>query len=131
MPIEHLNPPGMRVPLTFTNVVIATGGRTVFVAGQVGADEANESVPDDFEEQARAAFRNVAIALRAAGADFAHVTRLRTYVVGYDIEKRDALRRVRKEFIVGPPPAATLIGVQALANPAYRVEVEVTAVVDP
>ena len=36
---------------------------------------------------------------------------------------------VRAEFLPAPFPAATMIGVKALADPRYKIEVEVTAVV--
>src|SRR4051794_31967877 len=39
VPLEPINPAGLATPETYTHVVVATGSRLVFVAGQVAEDE--------------------------------------------------------------------------------------------
>lgn len=36
--IQRLNPPGLSTPTGYTHVVSATGGRTIYISGQVALD---------------------------------------------------------------------------------------------
>ena len=65
---------------------------------------------------------------RCTGGD---VVKLTTYVVGYKPELRPLLGEARSTvFGPGALPASTLVGVQALAEPGYLIEVEAFAVTD-
>ena len=65
---ELINPSGLPVPESYTHVVVATGTRLVFIAGQVAEDEDDNLVgAGDLAAQARQAFANVALCLTAAG----------------------------------------------------------------
>jgi enamine deaminase RidA (YjgF/YER057c/UK114 family) len=79
------------------------------------------------------AYRNVAIALAAAGATFRDVVRLTIYVVDWKLEQMpDFLaggEQVAEELQIVPAPAS-LIGVSVLDEPGVLVEIEATAVVD-
>ncbi|PZF85723.1 RidA family protein [Jiangella anatolica] len=134
MPMQLINPPGLPQPPTYSQVVVATGARHVVVSGQVPCDADGELVgAGDLAQQTEQALRNVATALAAAGATFADVVRLGIYVAGYD---ETSLERIRagllaaSDVVVRPdgPPAATLIGVAALAFPGQLIEIEATAV---
>jgi enamine deaminase RidA (YjgF/YER057c/UK114 family) len=77
MTLERINPEDLPTPQTFTHVVVATGGRLVFIAGQRPEDEHGSLVGrDDLEIQARQVFANVGRALAAAGAGPEHVTKI-------------------------------------------------------
>ena len=65
----------------------------------------------------------------AVGADFSHVAKITTYIVGYDASMRETYGAARAEAMGDALPASTLIGVQALAMPEYLIEVEAIAVV--
>ena len=39
MALDYINPSDLPVPRTYTQVVVGTGSRLVFVAGQVAEDE--------------------------------------------------------------------------------------------
>jgi enamine deaminase RidA (YjgF/YER057c/UK114 family) len=75
-------------------------------------------------------WENVRRALAAGGATFKNVVKTTTYVVNYQPAMRDELRAARLRAM-GPanPPAATLVGVQSLAQDDWLIEVEVTAVI--
>lgn len=130
MPVQRMNPAGMHAPAGYSHVVTATGGTTIYLAGQVAAGPDGAVVgAGDLEAQARQVFRNLQTALSAAGATFADVVKMNTYIVGYTPEMRATYRAVRGEFITGDLPASTLVGVQALATPDYLIEIEAVAVV--
>ena len=128
--MERLSPEGLVKPTAYTQVVVATGRRMVFVSGQVSQDAEGKLVaPDDFAGQAKQAYANLRLALKSAGATPADVTKLTTYVVGYRPELRPLLGEARATvFRAGELPASTLVGVQALAEPGCLIEVEAIAV---
>lgn len=132
MTTQHLNPEGMPKPGAYSHVVVGTGTRIVSVAGQVALDAAGNVVgKDDFGAQALQAYRNVEMALSAAGAGFDDVTKMTVFIVGYDQATHfEPLMAARSEVIPGKKPANTLLGVQALATPDFLIEVEAQAVLD-
>lgn len=92
--------------------------------GPVGADEA------DAEGQTRRIFAIAASALARAGARFEDVVRTRIYLT--HAEDWEAVGRVHGEFFSNIRPAATMVVVAKLLNPAWRVEIEMDAVIsDP
>lgn len=116
----------------FSPVVVATGKRTIYTAGQVSIDEHGELVgANDLAAQTAQAMRNVGLALVAAGAGYADIVKITTYVVNYSSEQRAVIGNARAPFFAGgEPPASTLVGVAALALPDWLVEIEAVAVVD-
>jgi enamine deaminase RidA (YjgF/YER057c/UK114 family) len=112
-------------------VVVATGGKLVFVAGQEPEDEEGSVVgPGDLAVQARQVFANVGRALAAAGARPDQVTKITIFVVDYRREHLAAIEAGRVVLFGDHKPADTVVGVQALARPEYLIEVEAIAVVD-
>jgi enamine deaminase RidA (YjgF/YER057c/UK114 family) len=133
VPIELVNPEGIPQPDAYRQVAIATGTRTVYLAGQVARTAEGEPVgPGDLAAQVEQAFVNVATALAAVGASFADVAKLTAYVVDWQPEKMGALLdgavRAAARADVDPVRPITLIGVAALAEPDLLVEIEATAV---
>jgi enamine deaminase RidA (YjgF/YER057c/UK114 family) len=129
MPHEHINPSERGVPGGYTHVVIAHGGRTIYVAGQVATDPQGQLVGEgDLARQAEQVFHNLNLCLAAAGATFDDVVKLTTYVVNYKPEDRPAIVAARDKYWPAEPPATTLVGVQALGRPGALIEVEATAV---
>jgi enamine deaminase RidA (YjgF/YER057c/UK114 family) len=130
--IDYPNTEGLPRNPAFSQVVVATGKRTVYVAGQVPVDAAGALVGgDDLAAQTAQAMRNVGLALAAAGATYADVVKITTYVTDYRPEHRAIVGKARAPFFAGgTPPASTLVGVSALAQPEWRVEIEAIAVVD-
>ena len=130
---EHKNPSGLSTPRGYTHVVSASGSRTVYIAGQVSLDSRGEVVGrGDLRAQTRQVLENVRLALAGAGATLRDVVKWNTYVVDFQAAAHlPILREVRGEILGDiTPPASTLIGVQALADPAFLIEIEAIAVVD-
>jgi enamine deaminase RidA (YjgF/YER057c/UK114 family) len=131
MTLSTLNPPALPTPTGYSQVVVATGSRLIFVAGQVSLDrEGNLVAPGDVVGQARQAFANFRTAVEAAGASIEDVTKITWYVVGYRSELLPELAAARNAVFDGHAPASTLVGVSALAQPEFLVEVEGIGVVD-
>src|SRR3954447_26377779 len=130
--VEHPAPKGLLLNPGFSQVVVTTGKRTVYTAGQVSIDERGELVGGgDLAAQTVQATRNVGLALAAAGAGYADVVKITTYVVNYKPEDRAVIGSARAPFFANrTPPASTLIGVSALALPDWLVEIEAVAVLD-
>jgi len=130
--LDHPRPQGLLDNPAFSQVVSATGARTVYTAGQVSIDERGSVIgAGDLAAQTAQAMRNVGLALAAAGAGYADIVKITTYVVNYKPEDRAVIGRARAPFFSnGTPPASTLVGVGALALPDWLVEIEAVAVVD-
>ena len=133
MPREYINPNNLfpSLPYGFSQVVIVTGRKMVFVSGQTAWDTQKNIVGgDSVLEQARQAFRNLEKAMEAAGGTLKDIVALRIYVVDYQAECGTAVGIVLREFFSENPPASTWIGVSALADPEFLIEIEATAVLE-
>jgi enamine deaminase RidA (YjgF/YER057c/UK114 family) len=130
--VEHLRPEGLLHTPSFSQVVIASGTRTIYTAGQVSIDERGVLVgPDDLAAQTAQAMRNVGLALAVAGASYADIVKITTYVVDYRPELRTVISKARAPFFAsGTAPASTLVGVTALALPEWLIEIEAVAVLE-
>jgi enamine deaminase RidA (YjgF/YER057c/UK114 family) len=129
--LELINPEDLPTPPTYTHVVVATGSRLVFVAGQEPENEQGNLVgAGDLAVQARQVFANVGRALAAAGARPEQVTKITIFVVGYRREYLPAIEEGRVALFGDHRPADTLVGVEALSRPEYLIEVEAFAVID-
>ena len=128
---KFINPPELSAPRGYTHVVTATGGKMVFIAGQVAWDSKGEVVgKGDLRAQATQAYTNLKAALAAAGATTADVVKMNTYVVNFKSADLPVIREVRSQFFPQENlPASTLVGVQALAMDGLLIEVEATAIV--
>lgn len=98
-------------------------GNVVRVAGTgpVGADA------EDAAGQTRRIFAIAQKALAEAGATFNDVVATRMYLTRS--EDWEAVGRVHGEFFSDTRPAATMVVVAALLNPAWRIEIEFEAIV--
>ncbi|UWZ82686.1 RidA family protein [Occallatibacter riparius] len=98
-------------------------GNTVHVSGTgpVGADN------EDAAGQTRRIFAIAEKALAEAGASFNDVVRTRMYLT--HTEDWEAIGRVHGEFFANARPAATMVVVAALLNPAWRIEMEFEAII--
>jgi enamine deaminase RidA (YjgF/YER057c/UK114 family) len=129
--VKRVNPPGLSTPRGYTHTVTVSGGRTVYISGQVAANSKGEVVgKGDLRAQTAQVFENLRIALAAAGAGPKDVVKANIYLVNFKAEDVQAVRDTRNAFFAGlEPPASTLVGVTALANPDWLVEIEVVAAV--
>jgi enamine deaminase RidA (YjgF/YER057c/UK114 family) len=104
-------------------------GPQIWVAGTTATGpDGNLVGVGDAGEQTRQILRNVEAALAAVGASRQDVVRTRMFVV--DIARDwEAIGRAHGEFFGQVRPAATMVEVVALIDPAMLVEIEVDAFV--
>ncbi|MFO7662431.1 MAG: RidA family protein [Chloroflexota bacterium] len=130
----YLNPPDLfdSRQYGFSQVVIAEGSRTVYCSGQVSWDAYEDiGATADLAEQTRRSLLNVERAVKAAGGSLRDVVSLRIYIAGDHIHNPKAVRKALQDtFSVDNQPATTWIGVAALANPEFLIEIEAIAVLD-
>jgi enamine deaminase RidA (YjgF/YER057c/UK114 family) len=135
MTIELLNPAGLPQPEFYRQMAVATGTRTVYLAGQVARTAEGEQVgPGDLAAQVEQSYLNVATALAAVGGSFDDVAKLTVYIVDWSEEMLPALGegvgRAGARLGVDPVKPVTLISVGALGEPDLLVEVDAVAVLD-
>lgn len=134
MTITLIDPEGLPEVGVYRQVAVATGTRTVYVAGQVAVDATGATVPGDLAAQVERCYLNVGTALAAAGATFHEVVKLTVYAVDWTPDKMplllDGIARAGARLGATPAAPATLVGVAALDVPEHLVEVEAIAVRD-
>ncbi len=127
--VKRTNPPELSKPTGYTHIVEVTGpSKTIYISGQIAYDKDGQVVgAGDMKAQAEQVFKNLQVALAAAGAKFSDVVKMNTYIT--DMEKAPAVREVRARYFGETTPASTLVQVVRLARPELMLEIEVIAVV--
>lgn len=103
-------------------------GNHIWVAGTTATDENGNVIgKGDAAAQTRYALEKIGRALGGAGASMRDVVRTRIFVT--DISQWEAIGRVHGEFFGDVRPAATMVEVSRLIEPAHLIEIEVDAFV--
>ncbi len=131
MTLSRINPPELAKPSGFAHAVVATGGRTVFLAGQTAMDTSGNIVGEDVAAQFEQALRNLLTALAAAGGEPEHLAKLTVYIVDVpDYRERAAeIGTVWRRLVGREYPAMAGIGVARLWDDTALVELEGIAVI--
>jgi enamine deaminase RidA (YjgF/YER057c/UK114 family) len=125
-------PEGWQRPRGFSHGVVATGTKQVRIAGQIGREQGQASIPagTDAGTQWRIALTNLVAVLKAAGGEPHHLVALRAYVT--DIkefnEAGPAIGAAWGKTLGKHFPAMTLVAVAALIDPNAKIEIEGEAV---
>jgi len=127
--IERLAAQSVFNPPAYTQTIKVTGAHSIlFISGQVDYDDKGQpGHPGDFAAQARATYKALKAQVEAGGGTLANVVKLTTFLV--DIRHRTELASIREEFFGKKAPASTLVGVTALAQPGWLIEVEAIAII--
>ena len=126
-----LAPEGWPRPKGYANGV-ATRGRFVFVAGQVGWNPVTGKFEtDDLAEQVAQALKNIVSVLRAGVAEPGHITRLTWYVTDKQayLKSQTKIGEAYRSVLGKHFPAMSVVEVKGLIEPRAKVEIEATAVV--
>lgn len=133
-PFRIFNPDTMAKPTAgYSQVAEVTGGKVVYIAGQVALDRSGNLVgKDDFRAQVQQVFENLKAAVEAAGGDFSSVIKLNYYCAeSVDPTQLPVVRDVRDKYVnTKNPPASTFVVVKRLVRPEWFIEVEAVAVVN-
>ena len=123
MAIERANPATLADMSGYSHVV--KDGTTVYVAGQLARNSAGETIGEgNFEAQAEQCFKNVQAALESAGSNMSSILKMNVFMT----HKEDipAYREIKTRFVPdNAQPVSTLILCSGLADPVFRIEVEV------
>jgi|SRR5580704_14208159 2-iminobutanoate/2-iminopropanoate deaminase len=130
----HLNPQALfpSQQYGFSQGVATSGKTTVYVSGQVGWNARQQiTEPADLGGQACQALENIEVAVAAAGGSRSDVVSLRLYIVGDHIHNALSVRQALLGFFPAQNlPTSTWIGVSALANKDFLIEIEAVAVLE-
>jgi len=127
-----LSPPQLPKPVGYSHMAEITGGKMIYIAGQVALDASGNIVgKNDYGAQLQQVFFNLKTALESAGASFKNVVKLNYYIVdSVDRSEFFAYREVRDRFVdTANPPVATVVVVRGLFLPEFLIEIEAVAVV--
>ena len=106
----------------YSQAIIASGGKTVFLSGQIGLEPATgELVSENFEGQVRQAFANLEAVVKEAGASLTDIVKLTLFLT--DPSRFASANAIMAELIPQPFPARSTIGVASLPKGA-QFEVE-------
>ena len=124
-PIVRLNPDNMW-DLWGSSHVTVKAGNTLYISGQVSADEHGNVVGEgDVQAQIDQIYKNLEIACRAHGGTLANIVKTNTYMT--DMSCYEPVLNTRKE-VYGPNlPTSTGILIPGLAKPEWLVEIEAIA----
>ena len=127
MAVERSNPSALANPPGYSHVV--KDGKTVYVAGQLARDSEGKTVGvGDFSAQAEQVFNNVRGALESVGSNMNSIMKMNVFMTHR--EDIPAYRVIRPKFVPDDAlPVSTLILCSGLADPDFRIEVEVIATI--
>ena len=129
--MQILQPPGWARPRGYSNGIAVKGGKTVYIAGQVGWTGEGAFAEKTFGGQFKQALANVLAVLGEAGGRPEHIVRMTWYVLDRN-EYMGALKEVGaawRELIGKHYPAMTVVEVTGLVEAEARLEIEATAAI--
>jgi enamine deaminase RidA (YjgF/YER057c/UK114 family) len=115
----------------FSHIAVPAAGQTVYIAGQTAHQRDGSVKGTTLGEQADAALENLATAVRAAGAEPAHLVAIQLYVtdVAAYRESLDEIGQAWRRHLGKHYPTVSLLGVKELFDPEAQIEIIATAVI--
>lgn len=124
--LQRINPQGLSAPQTYSHIVKA--GKLLFIAGQVGATADGKVVGPGMREQTAQVLENLQAVLKSQGLDASHLAKITIYTTSISEFRAQEVADIRAKFFGTNHPASTLVQIQQLASPEYKVEIEAIAV---
>jgi enamine deaminase RidA (YjgF/YER057c/UK114 family) len=131
MKMTTINPLSLGQPKGYSNGVLVEGGSLLFVAGQIGWDNLQRIVSDDFAEQFAQALENVLTVVREASGDAVNIARLLIFVT----DKKEYTANLKqvgavyRQLMGNHYPAMALVEISSLVEDLAKVEIEAIAVI--
>ena len=130
---ELFSPQSLSAPAGYSHIAKINKGALVYIAGQIAMDASGKLVGEgNFEAQVEQVFRNLKIAVEAAGGGVADIVKTNVYIVdSVNQAELPKFRAIRDRYLnAESPPASTLVYISRLARPGLLVEIEAVAAVD-
>lgn len=125
--MQPINPPNSNAKSLSKAMVVETG-RLLILSGHVPTNADGELVGAGISEQTEQVFENIGAALSEVGADFSDLVKITIFLCPLTPETLKGFREVRDRYInLDCPPTSSLVGVSALVNPDFLVEIEAIA----
>jgi enamine deaminase RidA (YjgF/YER057c/UK114 family) len=133
MTFTFINPESLGAPPGYANGVLTeSGGRLLFIAGQIGWDQNQKICSDDLVAQFDCALANVISVVTEAGGQPKQIARMVIYVTDKN-EYKSRMKEIGERYRsrMGQHfPAMVLVEVKSLLEDRAKVEIEVTAVLN-
>ena len=127
---KTLIPPG---PACYSHIAKVNRGTIVFRSDQGPCDASGKLIGEgDFEAQVEQVFRNLKIAVEAAGGTMADIVKLNYFVVAKVGQATvTKMRPIRDRYLnVTDPPASTFVVVSRQSRPGWLIEIEAVAALE-
>lgn len=106
--------------------IVQAGSRMLITSGQVGIGP-DGTLPALIEEQVENTWLNILRLLADAGTSADNIVKATSYLTNTDYI--EAFRKIRNKHVPDLRACSTMVIVSALADPGFKVEVEIMAVV--
>ena len=129
---ELINPASLVKPVGYSHAVASTGGKTVYLGGQVSFDSnGNVAHVGDVVGQFRQTIANLKVCVEEAGGKLTDIVKLTIFVKDRDLYKEHLkeIGGVYREFFGKYFPAMTLVEVSNLFEDLVLMEIEGIAVI--
>jgi len=129
--MEILHPKGWAPAVGYANGIAVSGGKLVFIAGQVGWNAEQKFASEELAPQFEQALKNVLAVLAEAGGRPEHICRITAFCCdkpAYLAARKD-LGRIWKTLMGRHFPCMSMIFVSDLLDSPGKIELEATAVV--
>jgi len=131
MSLTFINPESLGSPRGYSNGVLTeTGGRLLFIAGQIAWNKDQQIVSDDLVEQFDRALANVISVVTEAGGKPDQIARLIIYVTDKD-EYKQRMKEIGQRFRARMGkhfPSMVLVEVKSLLDDRAKLEIEGIAI---
>jgi enamine deaminase RidA (YjgF/YER057c/UK114 family) len=130
VPLTLENPDTVHAPLGLYShsVEVPPGAGLVFVAGQVPVRR-DGSTPTNLADQADQVYANIVAVLAAKGVPPSAIVKLTTFLVVDDPDS--VVQAARRKHLGDHRPASTAVWVPRLVNPAWKIEIDAIALIEP
>ena len=124
--LRRINPDGLLKTPNYTQIVRT--GKLLFIAGQLGITPDGKLVGPNMKEQVEQVLTNLETAIKSQGGDLGNVAKTTVYVTNMDEFRSPEVLALRLKRFNYKLPTGTLVQVQRLAEPGYKVEIDAIAV---
>ena len=130
MSLTFINPESLGAPRGYANGVLTSGGRLLFISGQVAWDSRQQILSSDFVAQFDKALENLLTVVHESGGTPDQIAKLVIYVTtkAEYLANTARIGAAYRERMGRHYPAMVLVEVKSLLDDAAKVEIEGIAV---